>query len=137
MPSQLSNPEKKSLSPSERTTAQTIRLDNLLNDHQIAPTEIAFVWSDTQGSEGAIIRTGQSLWQAGIPLWSEIEPSLIQRQDNLERFCADAARYFAFYIPSASLQTQGINAQPLPIATLLEFAKRYFGTHTDVLFLPR
>jgi FkbM family methyltransferase len=135
--SQLFDLEKQLLSPYERITVQTIRLDELLDTQQIAPSQVAFVWSDTQGSEGAVIRTGEPLWKAEVPLWVEVEPHLIQRQDTLEHFFASTARHFAFYIPASNLQTQGVDALPQPIATLQEFAKPFFGTHTDVLLLPR
>ena len=133
----LDNPESHFSSPCENVTVQAMRLDKLLEREQIAPAEVEFVWSDTQGSEGAVIRTGAPLWETGVPLWVEIEPLLLARQDSLERFLADAARYFAFYIPSSALQAQGVDAPRVPIAALPELVRSVLGTHTDVLLLPR
>jgi FkbM family methyltransferase len=124
-------------SPCEKISVEAIPLDELLVKEKILPDEIEFAWSDTQGSEGAVIRTGAPLWQAGVPLWVEIEPALIDRQDNLERFCADAARYFASFIPNSRLHADGVDAPPQPIATLAEFALPLYGSVTDVLLLPR
>ncbi|HEX7588529.1 MAG TPA: FkbM family methyltransferase [Anaerolineae bacterium] len=134
---QLDNPEREFSSPCENVTVQALRLDKMLEREQIVPAQVEFVWSDTQGSEGAVIRTGAALWQTGVPLWVEIEPHLIARQDNLERFLADAARYFASYIPCSALLAQGVDAPPRPIATLPELVRSVSGTHTDVLLLPR
>ena len=54
-------------------SAETISalVGEVLSAEGVAPDDVAIVWSDTQGSELATIETGDALWTAGVPLFSE------------------------------------------------------------------
>ncbi len=124
--------------PCDTVQVQTTRLDELMQSVPITPAEVAFVWCDAQGSEGAVIRTGAALWQAGVPLWAEIAPVLIARQDNLQQFIMDVTCFFAGYVPREELKTKGAAAPVQPIATFEGFVAQLTGAEqTDVLLLPR
>lgn len=133
----ITRPEAIFRQPCETINVQATRLDDLVQSQQIAPRDVVFVWCDVQGSEGAVIRTGAPLWQAGVPLWAEIAPKLISRQDNLKRFLADTARFFDSYVSLKNLKTQGALASPQPIASFNKFVARLGKAQTDVLLLPR
>lgn len=122
----------------ETIVIQTTRVDTLLRELKVNPAAIAFVWCDVQGSEGAVIATGELLWRAGVPLWAEIAPRLLERQRGLEPFFADVTRYFDAYLTRTELVAQGLAATPRPISTFAEFVAQLHGeTFMDVLFIPR
>ncbi len=121
----------------ETVTVQTVRVDTLLRELDVDPTTIAFVWCDAQGSEGAVIATGEMLWRAGVPLWAEIAPLLLTRQRALERLLDDVTRYFETYIPRPQLDAQGIGALPRSINSFSEFVAQLQGeAQMDVLLIP-
>ncbi len=124
--------------PCETVPVKTKRVDTLLAELQIAPERVAFVWCDVQGSEGAVVRTGEALWRAGVPLWAEVEPMLLARQGNVEQFIWNVTQHFCSYVTRTMLETDGLDAAPLPIETFCELVARLTGeAHMDVLFLPR
>ncbi len=135
----VERPEAIFRSPCETVPVKTTRVDTLLAELQLAPERVAFVWSDVQGSEGAVVRTGEPLWRAGVPLWAEIEPLLLARQGNVEQFIWDVTQHFCWYVTRTMLETDGPDAAPLSIDTFRELvASLTTGTEcTDVLFLPR
>lgn len=121
----------------ESARVKTTRLDALLSELALAPREVAFVWCDAQGCEGAVIRTGEPLWRAGVPLWAEIAPLLVSRQENVADFISLVKRNFATYLPRTLLEAQGAGAASLPIDTFDEFVARLTGeAQMDVLLVP-
>ena len=121
----------------ESVRVKTTRLDALLSELALAPRDVAFVWCDAQGSEGAVIRTGESFWRAGVPLWAEIAPLLVSRQENLQNFISTVKRHFETYLPRTMLEAKGVDAAPLPIDTFDEFVARLTGeAQMDVLLVP-
>ncbi len=137
--SDVERPEAIFHAPCETVPVKTTRVDTLLAELQLAPERVAFVWCDAQGSEGAVVRTAEPLWRAGVPLWAEIEPLLLARQGNVEQFIWNVTQHFCSYVTRTMLETDGLDAAPLSIETFRELVARLTtGTEcTDVLFLPR
>lgn len=122
----------------ETISVTTTRLDDLITSAAINPSHVAFVWCDVQGSEGAVIRTGAPLWSAGVPLWAEIAPHLLSRQDSLESFLAEVARCFVSFVTVNELAGKGPHATPHPIEKFPAFVATLTGEQEmDVLFQPR
>lgn len=116
----------------------TTRLDDLISSLAVHPAQIAFVWCDVQGSEGAVVRTGAPLWHQGVPLWAEIAPHLLSRQDSLEQFLADVARYFVSFVSIGELAGTGPHTPPQPIENFPALVATLTGEkEIDVLFQPR
>jgi FkbM family methyltransferase len=115
---------------------RTAPLSELLRDHRIDPSMVAFVWSDAQGSDGHVIGTGTELWAAGVPLYMELWPAALRRQGTDDTVTA-AGRYgFSVYIESGDLIEQEAPA-PRPIAELPRLMERLSGAEqTDVLLIP-
>ena len=100
--------------------------------------EVAYVWCDVQGSEGAVIRTGVPLWSAGVPLYAEIAPGLIRRQERLEDFLATVRSHFTAFVEASQLVTQGPEAPLRPMSAFASLVTQLEaeGRDTDVLLVP-
>ena len=61
----ITRPEAIFRQPCETINVQATRLEDLVQSQQIAPRDVAFVWCDVQGSEGAVIRTRCTLVASG------------------------------------------------------------------------
>jgi len=132
--------------------AETIRVPGLgLGDAVdavgVPPESIALVWSDTQGSETAVIETGTALWAAGVPLFAEFWPGGLASKGGVDAFIDQAGRHFRQFIDGANdgrlivenLETGAARAEPRPVAELSDLAEEvagYPGQFTDVLLLP-
>lgn len=100
--------------------------------------EIALVWADVQGCELEVIESGACLWEAGVPLWAEVEPHSLIRQECQESFAARVAAHFDRFIASRELLRLGAKAHPVPIGELEALVRGITPEqgNTDVLFLP-
>ena len=114
-----------------------IGLGELVEAHGLAPDQVAFVWSDTQGCEAEVIETGSRLWASGVPLFAEFDPTT-WGAPNDAAFLLDAAiAHFAGFVP-AQILIADVAARPRPIDELPDFS-RTIGPErgTDVLLLPQ
>jgi FkbM family methyltransferase len=111
-------------------------LSDVLDAHGIASERVAFVWSDTQGSELDVIETGHSLWTAGVPLFVEWEPRLWGGPHDAQAVLAAARAHFGGFIPASSLATDSA-AAPWSIAELETFSRKLDIHGTDILLLPK
>lgn len=121
----------------ERVEVPAVTLEGILADRSVAPSAVAFVWSDTQGYEGEVIRGGASLWRAGTPLFCELWPKGLEVHGGIAAFAAVAASHFRGFIPRDRLLAETGRAQALPIDELERTARQLRRDHTDVLLLPR
>lgn len=108
-------------------------LTNIIASCQVVPEQIAFVWSDTEGSEAEVIETGQPLWLAGVPLYLEIYLYALQRQNALKSVMSLIDKFFDRCLESSEIVKQGMDALPHPISEL-EIPK---DAPIDVLLIPR
>jgi FkbM family methyltransferase len=118
---------------------ETDTLTHLVQSCGMAPHQIAFVWSDTQGHEGYVIRSGAPLWLAGVPLYVEIEPVLLRAQNGLELLLDGAKEFFESFITAEDLVKFGSDAASRPIAKLEDLVNRLTPTADleNVLLIPK
>lgn len=116
----------------------TDTLDGILVAQGIGVRQVALVWSDTQGAEAHVIRSGAALWQAGVPLYIEFWPRALRRHGDLDDFIALLSRFFTHGIEHAALLRDGAAARPEPIAAVASLLRSLDGDRsTDVLLVPR
>jgi FkbM family methyltransferase len=127
---------------SSHTVPVRIRtLDQVLRSTHVEPSQVAFVWADVQGSEGSVIRTGEELWRAGVPLWAEVAPILIRRQGDPNRFLEDAERNFRQFIPTMHANG-GWELTDSALRPISEFRAFFHslddaaGSHGDAMLVP-
>jgi FkbM family methyltransferase len=114
-----------------------IGLGELIDDHGLAPDQVAFVWSDTQGCEAEVIETGSRLWASGVPLFAEFDPTTWGGPSGAAVLLDAAIGHFAAFIPAQILIADAA-AKPRPIDELPDFS-RTIGPErgTDILLLPQ
>lgn len=131
----------------ETIRVPTLGLDEAVDSVGVPPASIALVWSDTQGSETAVIETGAALWAAGVPLFVEFWPGGLASKGGVDAFCDRASRHFRQFIDAANhgrLITQALEArgdrraEPRPVAELWDLVDEVAGypaQFTDILLL--
>jgi len=114
-------------------------LTNIITSEGFSPEQIAFVWSDTEGSETNVIQTGQALWQSGVPLYIEVYPEALERQGNLGALNDLVARHFDRFLISDDIIERGADAKHHPVSEFANFVDRVGTTVRieDVLLLPQ
>jgi len=73
-------------------------LDELLDEHGVDPTDVALVWADVQGSETDVIRTGAGLWANRVPLYLEVDPTMIELHAGIDGFTAAVRTSFGAFL---------------------------------------
>ena len=96
----------------------------------IGSEDVALVWADVQGSEGAVIESGAALWRQGVPLYAEIDPYALELHGGLSRFLALTEAMFTHFWHSTP------KGAPAAIS-LLEDVVRSMGPndYTNLLFV--
>lgn len=121
--------------PSSRgtTEVEAITLDELCKAEGLAPGDVGFVWSDTQGHEAAVLEGGSRLWAAGVPAWVEFWPQGLEAQGGLAHFMKVCGRFFTGYLLSSGLTSDSLR----PVETLESLAATLPGTAgRDILLVP-
>jgi len=119
-----------------RVQVPAIPLDELVAEQGIAPSEVALVWSDTQGHEQQVIESGKALWAAGAPLFVELWPPGLSAHGGVDAFVATARSHFAGYVLRDDLLASGDATQVRDMASLPVTLAELRDEHTDALFLP-
>ena len=119
----------------ERAPASTF--GELLAELSIDPGSVAFVWSDTQGSDGHVLAGGERLWRSGVPLYMELWPGAMRHQGSFDAVDRAASLGFASFIEAERLKA-GADPDPRPIAELADLCASLRGEfdQTDVLLIP-
>lgn len=114
------------------------RLDDIVAAQGVAAADVAFVWSDTQGFETQVLRSGTALWAAGAPAFVELWPDALDRHGGVPAFLDACAASFRGFIPSADLVSRRAEAEPRPIAELASLlaSLQSRGKQTDGLLVP-
>jgi FkbM family methyltransferase len=111
---------------------KTARLEALLERLQVAPNQVALVWSDTQGFESQVIASAPALWQHRTPLWVEIWPKGLACHGGTQKFLELCQRHFQSVLPGCRFERD-----PEPITTLASVVAGLKGAEfTDVLLIP-
>jgi len=129
----------KSLQNHPKVDVPAAKLMDILTSARISPEQVAFVWSDTEGSEARIVETGAPLWQTGVPLYIEVFPRLLERQSGISSLKKLVVKYFREFIPVESLMKNGAAADRVSISQfskLLDYLEQKPDL-TDVLLLPK
>ncbi len=118
---------------------QADRLMNILESCYFKPEQIAVVWCDAEGCEAEVVETGQPLWSAGVPLYLELNPEMLERKIELSDFFRLLSRYFDRFIQDDELRQRQSAAGSYPIAQLPELAEQLEREESiaDVLLMPR
>jgi len=111
-------------------------LDALVAREGIAPSDVAFVWSDTQGFEREIVASGSGLWAAGVPLYVEVWPDGLRAHGGCDAFVGEVERHFDRMVVRDDLVAWGAHARPRPVDGLRALLATV-RQDTDVLLLPR
>jgi FkbM family methyltransferase len=122
---------------------ETVRarpLSSIIAAVNVHPDDVAFVWSDTEGHEAAVIETGAAIWESGAPAWIELWPSGLRQHSGIPRFTQLCQHFFGHFILSDEL-TAG-EAAPRPIKGLEPYIEQRLADapgwwSTDVLLVPR
>lgn len=118
---------------------------DIVREAGLAVDDIAAVWSDTEGFEGAVIQSGRDLWKAGVPLWAEIRPSALLDHGRLTDFCHLAADHFRQFLAEEDVPDPGaelIAVDDLPwrpvgdLRDLVDDVGRDRWAFTNVLLRP-
>jgi FkbM family methyltransferase len=115
----------------------SLSLDEALRSHGIAPQDVAFVWSDTQGYERQVIESGASLWFARVPLYLELWPDGLRVHGGVESFVETVQMYFGALILRNELMAQGTSAPRRPMSELCSVIDALEHRHTDALLIAR
>ena len=62
----------------------TITLDNYIENNNIKPKEIGFLWIDVEGFEPFVLQGGEKLLANKIPLYLEFSPNKLKNNDGFE-----------------------------------------------------
>ena len=114
---------------------RAVGLADVLEAQGIAPEQVAFVWSDTQGCEADVIASGRPLWAAGVPLFAELDPLTWNGPEGAEAIRETAARHFTRFLGAETLLADAA-AEPRSIAEFGPFCTALGSQGTDVLLLP-
>jgi FkbM family methyltransferase len=82
----------------------------------LAPDAVGMVWCDAQGSETMVIETGAALWDAGVPIYLEVDVGNLRGHGGTARFLDAATSHFTGYVPSDAVLDR--RWDPLPITEL-------------------
>lgn len=120
---------------SHRTVKVPVRtLEQLIDQHEVDPGQVAVVWSDTQGAEAGVIAGGGKLWSAGTCLFAELWPRGLQSQGGVARLVSEASQHFDRFVPCENLQPTDAAR---PIGELTSFISVLGEDEfTNALFLP-
>jgi hypothetical protein len=135
----------------ETITVPALGVGQIAETAAVSADSVALVWSDTQGSEVAVIETGAELWKAGVPLFAELWLPGLETKHALQDFIACAQEHFVGFIdaanggrdirealvaarggPNVDLATRPVSELP----DLVEMVRLYPGQFTDVLLMP-
>lgn len=118
--------------------ARGMPLAQILKAAGVDRRQVVFVWSDTQGCEGHIIRTGTELWEAGVPLVMEFWP-LGQHVQGEDDAFGLIRRHFKSYciLPSSVFPRRRLEELPIEQLGNDVIADSSVKDDVDLLLIPR
>ncbi|MCG3135137.1 MAG: hypothetical protein HMLKMBBP_02643 [Planctomycetes bacterium] len=109
-------------------------LDEFVASCGARPDQVSFVWSDTQGFEAHVVRSGRAVFAAGVPAFLELWPEALARHGGIDSFVAACASSFTGFIPKRDLLARGPAAAAQPVSGLAPFLAS-LPKQTDALFV--
>lgn len=102
------------------------RLDDVLDECGVHPSDVGLLWSDTQGHEGQVLRGAPRLLTAAPPTVVEYWPEALAQSGGVEQLHAVMLEHFTMFIDLG----HGDKPEPLPV-----IAERNRDRLTDLLLL--
>jgi FkbM family methyltransferase len=124
----------------DRVVIETKRLDDIISDAGVNPSEIGLVWMDVQGYEGLALSGAPDLVSSGVPIVLEYDVQHLQRTGGLDLLNEIIVDNYRHVVDLRASARQGVMSL-LPAKAILNFAELYPGTKaggrffTDVLLL--
>lgn len=138
---ELKNP---SISPHVNSTSFMVEgrtLISIIESNELSAENVSLVWSDTQGCESNVIASGAALWTAGVYLWSEFCPDLLDKQGSYQEYLDLCSEHFETWIDKSDFETRLRSPVIERHITDLKIHGQWLrasGTyHTDILLIPR
>src|SRR5262249_47583838 len=78
-----------------KVDVEAVSLDGILDEQRVDASEVAFVWCDTQGADADVLESGAPLWEAGVPLYTEVTPRALALHHPVEHFVSLATASFS------------------------------------------
>jgi FkbM family methyltransferase len=121
----------------ETDNIPALPLSAILESSGISPKDVVLVWSDAQGSEGHIIRTGTDLWKIGIPLVIELWPRGLKAQGEADIYSLIRSNFKA-YCKIPTYKDTSTELIEMPVSALDETVVNYSDSKEDLdlLLLP-
>lgn len=117
-------------------SAKALRLDSLVEQGTVSPSQVGLVWVDVQGHEAQVLAGAGALIQGGAPFVIEVWPYGLRRAGGLSRLCQVVAERFTTIVDVRASQQEGRQVAR-PAGDLASLAAGYDGvTFTDVVLLP-
>ncbi len=97
------------------------------------PSDVVLVWADVQGCETDVIETGETLWKAGVPIFLEVAPHLLDLHGGTDHFTKVVESHFGSYITRHDLKSA---PREQPIGQFGRYVSSLAGTVGDALLIP-
>ena len=113
------------------------RLDSILKQADISPSEIGLVWIDVQGHEAQVLEGSTDILTAGVPLVVEYWPYGLNRSGSGNAVLDILSEFYTHFINMGdSASHVAVRPRLEPISELARAAKTVDGTeHTNFLLL--
>jgi FkbM family methyltransferase len=112
-------------------------LTSTVESLHVTGPEIALVWSDTQGSERAVIETGRELWSAGVPLYIEVYPAGLALHGAIDAFVDRVRESFSTFVSRDQLVALGNSAPMRSTDGFADFVAQIDDhSYSDALLIP-
>jgi len=109
-------------------------LSSLMAEHAVEPDQVSLVWADIQGAETDLIKSARDLWEAGVPLYLEVDPDSLDIKAGLTQFVSAVCERFGHFVPRDDLLVAG---PPRPISGFREWVETIgSGSYSDALLVP-
>lgn len=113
-------------------------LTEILTACSVPPEDVALVWADVQGAETAVIRTAADCWDAGVPLYCEVDPTSLDVQVGVAKFVGEVEQHFGGFVTRDALLVGRF--EPSPISGFGAWVDSIgavgSNSYSDVLLVP-
>jgi FkbM family methyltransferase len=93
-------------------------LTEIIDQSHLRIEDVGLVWCDAQGSETQVLQSGSQLWNAGVPIYLEVDPENLECHGGLELFLRCAEQHFSTFLSRQALATAEL---PVPIGGFRHF----------------
>lgn len=77
----------------------TVTLDEYMNEHEILPNEIKYIWLDVEGHETEVLKGAEKLFNStNIPMCMEYNQEIYKNNGNYEEMLAFLKQHFKYFV---------------------------------------